>query len=87
MLLALQLIRTTRTRENGGTLEHAQQIAAHESPRTTKLYDVINDPLELRNVAAFPEQAARATRLAARLRELRPMWPQDANGEPEDDDE
>jgi hypothetical protein len=22
---------------NGGTLEHAQQIAAHESPRTTKL--------------------------------------------------
>jgi site-specific recombinase XerD len=23
---------------NGGTLEHAQQIAAHESPRTTKLY-------------------------------------------------
>ena len=25
--------------ENGGTLEHAQQIAAHESPRTTKLYD------------------------------------------------
>lgn len=23
--------------ENGGTLEHAQQIAAHESPRTTKL--------------------------------------------------
>jgi integrase len=25
--------------ENGGTLEHAQQIAAHESPRTTKHYD------------------------------------------------
>jgi integrase len=24
---------------NGGTLEEAQQIAAHESPRTTKLYD------------------------------------------------
>jgi hypothetical protein len=24
---------------NGGALEHAQQIAAHESPRTTKLYD------------------------------------------------
>jgi integrase/recombinase XerD len=23
---------------NGGTLEHAQAIAAHESPRTTKLY-------------------------------------------------
>jgi integrase/recombinase XerD len=25
--------------ENGGTLEHAQTIADHESPRTTKLYD------------------------------------------------
>ena len=25
--------------QNGGTLEHAQQIAAHQSPRTTKLYD------------------------------------------------
>ena len=25
--------------ENGGTLEHAQDMAAHASPRTTKLYD------------------------------------------------
>ena len=24
---------------NGGTLEHAQQIAGHASPKTTKLYD------------------------------------------------
>ena len=24
---------------NGGTLEHAQSMAGHESPRTTKLYD------------------------------------------------
>ncbi len=23
---------------NGGALEHAQEMAAHESPRTTKLY-------------------------------------------------
>jgi hypothetical protein len=23
----------------GGTLEHAQSMAAHESPQTTKLYD------------------------------------------------
>jgi integrase len=29
--------------KNGGTLEHAQQIAAHESPRTTKLYDRTRD--------------------------------------------
>jgi integrase/recombinase XerD len=32
---------------NGGTLEHAQQIAAHESPRTTKLYDRTNDAITL----------------------------------------
>lgn len=32
---------------NGGTLEHAQQIAAHESPRTTKLYDRTNDAISL----------------------------------------
>ena len=32
---------------NGGTLEHAQQIAAHESPRTTKLYDRTTDEITL----------------------------------------
>ncbi len=32
---------------NGGTLEKAQQIAAHSSPRTTKLYDRTNDELTL----------------------------------------
>ena len=31
--------------ENGGTIEKAQQIAAHESPRTTKLYDRTNDDI------------------------------------------
>ena len=30
---------------NGGTLEHAQSMAAHESPRTTKLYDRTNERL------------------------------------------
>ena len=33
--------------QNGGTLEHAQQIAAHESPRTTKLYDRTSDQITL----------------------------------------
>lgn len=33
--------------ESGGTLEHAQQIAAHESPRTTKLYDRTTDQITL----------------------------------------
>jgi integrase len=33
--------------ENGGTLEGAQAIAAHESPRTTKLYDRTADKITL----------------------------------------
>jgi integrase len=36
--------------QNGGTLEHAQQIAAHESPRTTKLYDRTQDEISLDEV-------------------------------------
>jgi site-specific recombinase XerD len=32
---------------NGGTIEKAQQIAGHKSPRTTKLYDRTNDELTL----------------------------------------
>jgi integrase len=36
--------------QNGGTLEHAQQIAAHQSPRTTKLYDRTKDKISLDEV-------------------------------------
>jgi len=36
--------------QNGGTLEHAQQIAAHQSPRTTKLYDRTKDKISLEEV-------------------------------------
>ena len=32
---------------NGGILEHAQRIANHESPRTTKLYDRTADEVTL----------------------------------------
>ena len=32
---------------NGGSLEHAQKIAAHSSPRTTKLYDRTTDEITL----------------------------------------
>jgi integrase/recombinase XerD len=35
---------------NGRTLEHAQQIAAHQSPRTTKLYDRTKDESSLDEV-------------------------------------
>jgi integrase len=33
--------------ENGGMLEHAQSMEAHESPRTTKLYDRNKERLTL----------------------------------------
>jgi integrase/recombinase XerD len=33
--------------ENGGTIEKAQAIAGHESPRTTKLYDRTSDEITL----------------------------------------
>lgn len=33
--------------EKGGTIEKAQQIACHESPKTTKLYDRTNDAIDL----------------------------------------
>lgn len=36
--------------ENGGLLEHAQRIAAHESARTTKLYDRTGDQVSLDEV-------------------------------------
>jgi integrase len=36
--------------ENGGRLEHAQQMAAHESPRTTKLYDRTKDEITIAEV-------------------------------------
>jgi integrase/recombinase XerD len=36
--------------ENGGTIENAQAIANHESPRTTKLYDRTSDAISLDEV-------------------------------------
>jgi len=36
--------------ENGGTIENAQAIAAHASPRTTKLYDRTGDTITLDEV-------------------------------------
>jgi integrase len=36
--------------DNGGTLENAQLVAAHESPRTTKLYDRTGDEITLDEV-------------------------------------
>jgi site-specific recombinase XerD len=36
--------------EAGGTIEKAQQIAAHESPKTTKLYDRTSDQITLNEI-------------------------------------
>ena len=36
--------------KNGGLLEHAQNIANHSSPRTTKLYDRRSDEISLDEV-------------------------------------
>ena len=36
--------------EAGGTLENAQAMTAHESPRTTKLYDRTGDEITLDEV-------------------------------------
>jgi hypothetical protein len=36
--------------ENDGRLEHAQQMAVHESPRTTKLYDRTKEEITLTEV-------------------------------------
>ena len=41
---------------NGGTLEHAQQIAGHASPKTTKLYDRTSDAVT-RQRDRLPERA------------------------------
>ena len=37
---------------NGGTLEHAQQIAGHASPKTTKLYDRTADTVTVDDARA-----------------------------------
>ena len=44
------VVRRTVYLLNGGLLEHAQQMAAHESARTTKLYDRRNDQVTLDQV-------------------------------------
>jgi integrase/recombinase XerD len=41
---------TTAYLENGGTIENAQAIAAHESQGTTKLYDRTSDVITLDEV-------------------------------------
>jgi integrase len=47
--------------EAGGTLENAQAMAAHESPRTTKLYDRTGDEITPKSpVTCRPSRDAHA---------------------------
>ena len=61
---------------NDGTLEHAQEMAAHESPRTTKLYDRTKDRLTQKdgisadNGAKAVTPATVGTRRARRVRQI-----------------
>jgi integrase/recombinase XerD len=49
--------------ENDGRLEHAQQMAGHESPRTTKLYDRTKDEITL-------SEAERITEIVGRIQSI-----------------
>ena len=53
-----------------------------DSPIEVELYDLAADPLQQQNVVQLPGNAPRMTRMAARLRVLRPAWPVDAAGAP-----
>jgi arylsulfatase A-like enzyme len=51
-------------------------------PGTTferELYNLVSDPLELDNVASDPANAQRIADMAARIRQLRPTWPDDSD--------
>ena len=64
---------------NGGTIEHAQQIAGHASPKTTKLYDRTSDAVWQQVDGGSPAAAARRLIMASttRLVSARPvsLWP------------
>ena len=42
-----QVLKVGGVSGGGDTIEHAQQIANHESPKTTKLYDHTSDQIDL----------------------------------------
>ena len=60
--------------EGGGTIEHAQAIANHESPKTTKLYDRTGDPIDLDEMKLFPARSSAAPQIASQtVRQASPL--------------
>jgi arylsulfatase A-like enzyme len=59
-------------------------LGSASSAVETELYDLLADPYELTNIASDPANAARVSAMAARLRELRPGWPLDADSKQSD---
>ena len=49
-------------RRVGGTMEHAQQIAGHASPKTTKLYDRTADTVTVDEISTTKEPLGRPWR-------------------------
>jgi hypothetical protein len=56
--------RVTAYLKNSGKLEVAQQIANHESPRTTKLYDRRNDEISLDEIERITIKKKTGVRIA-----------------------
>jgi hypothetical protein len=55
----------TASMDAGGTLEHAQRMAAHESPHTTKLYDRTGDAITLDEVERIRLEGTESTTAAS----------------------
>jgi hypothetical protein len=55
----------TASMDAGGTLEKAQRMAAHESPRTTKLYDRTGDAIPLDEVERMRIEGTESTTAAS----------------------
>jgi hypothetical protein len=62
---------------NGGALEHAQEMAAHESPRTTKLYDPNQGAVDAgrgREDSIIAHAQSPEFRIRSKQRNMCPLW-------------
>jgi arylsulfatase A-like enzyme len=73
-----------------GAWKYTELPVTPGDPMTTferELYDLVNDPLEVNNLAGVPGNLARQVAMANRLRQLRPLWPDDSDPHFEDEDD